>query len=296
MPCFYPLDAFRSVKKNDFGKSWISFKNFYPSTHIQIPCGQCIGCRLEYSRQWAVRGYHESQLYDQNCFITLTYDDDNLPSDGSLCRAHPTNFLKRFRKKISPIKIRYLQCGEYGDQFGRPHYHAIIFGYDFADKIPYDDKLYTSQILDDLWTHGECKIGAVTFDSIAYVARYILKKITGPLAAHHYETFDPDTGEISQRQPEFVTMSRRPGIGKPWLEKYQTDVYPNDYVIINGLKTRPPKYYDLQYEQINPDEYDFIKLDRKLTMEANPITPKSLNAKRVITEQKTSTNLKRGLK
>ena len=298
MPCFHPITAFKSVSKNQFGKNWIKFKHFHPSLTITIPCGQCIGCRLESSRQWAVRGYHEAQTHENNSFLTLTYDNDSLPGDASLNKRHFQLFLKRLRKYTDPIKIRYIHCGEYGDQFGRPHYHAILFGYDFPDKIIIkktdNGSLYKSEILEDIWGLGNCSIGDVTFDSIAYVARYILKKQTGAPAEEHYRTFDPETGEITHRQPEYITMSRRPGIGKPWLERYQTDVYPHDYVVINGRKCKPPKYYDSQFSIHDEQEMDMIKLDRKLKCSARNITPQQLNAKKVIVTQKTN-QLKRKL-
>lgn len=174
--------------------------------------------------------------------------------------------MKRLRKQYGP-NIRYYHCGEYGAKTQRPHYHAILFNHDFKDKVLFttnnSNNLYTSEELKKLWPYGYSSIGDVTFQSAAYVARYILKKITGPNAKEHYQTINKTTGQITYRKPEYTTMSRRPGIGKPWLEKYKTDVYPFDLIVINGVKMKPPKYYDKQYEIDNPTEYKKLRSKRK---------------------------------
>lgn len=228
---------------------------------VTVPCGQCVGCRLERSRQWAIRCVHEASLYEDNCFLTLTYNDDHLPKDRSLDVRAFQLFMKRLRKEHGD-GIRFFHCGEYGPRYGRPHYHACIFNFDFADKklwkITNEVPLYISENLCRLWPYGYSTVGAVTFQSAAYVARYIMKKITGDAAASHYEWVD-DQGEVHQRKPEYTTMSRRPGIGKGWLEKYTSDVYPGDFVVLNGTKMRPPKYYDRQYEAAFPADFKKIR-------------------------------------
>jgi len=157
---------------------------------------------------------------------------------SSLCVTTCQNFLKRLRSRLAPIKIRFFLCGEYGEERGRPHYHAIIFGYDFPDKVALpkrgDFVEYSSALLDDVWGLGLTHIGSVTFDSANYVANYATKKITGKGADAFYRG----------RRPEFVLMSRRPGIGFSWINEFRSDVYPSDEVISRGVKTRPPRYYD----------------------------------------------------
>ena len=271
MPCYRPLTGYRSKVVNESGKRGIVFnlREGFCDLVVQVPCGQCIGCRLERSRQWAIRCVHEASLYEDNCFVTLTYSDEHLPADGSLDKSEFQRFMKRLRKRFHDSIIRYYHCGEYGEQFGRPHYHVCLFNHDFPDKKLYKvlhggNKLYTSEILAQLWPLGYSTIGEVTFESAAYVARYILKKITGKGASEHYEKVNPNTGEIFQVQPEYTTMSRRPGIGKPWLDKYLKDVFPSDFIVMRGKKMGVPKYYTSQYEIICPGEVKKIKTRRKL--------------------------------
>lgn len=293
MACYSPLQAVQSFKKKANGKYQIFFGNndTHLGTPIELPCGQCVGCRLERSRQWAVRCLHEASLHKQNCFITLTYNQENHPKSGSIDVREFQLFMKSFRNmvyknyleelKVNPDaihnKLRYFHCGEYGDQFGRPYYHACIFNYDFPDKVLIDDTegkcRYTSKILDNLWNKGTTEIGEVTFASAAYVARYIMKKVNGEQAEDHYNQIDKKTGELqSYKNPEYITMSRRPGIGKDWLEKYLTDVYPHDHVIINGKETKPPKFYDSQYELQNSEGMQLLKKNECKMLCDMPVT------------------------
>jgi len=165
-------------------------------------------------------------------------------------------------------------CGEYGENqdltttstIGRPHYHAIIFNHDFSDKklaqTINDVPLYHSDKLTKLWGKGHTSIGDVTFDSAAYVARYIMKKINGELAEDHYQRVDNTTGEITYLHPEYCTQSNKPGIARAWFEKfYKTDLQ-KDFITVKGKKMRPPKYYDRCFEQLDEDTYDYIKLAR----------------------------------
>lgn len=170
--------------------------------------------------------------------MTLTYEDapDSLvPRDLQL-------FFKRLRKFFAGERISYFACGEYGEQLGRPHYHALLFGVEFPDKRARyrGSDLYTSRTLDRLWGLGACMIGAVTFESAAYVARYCVKKITGDQALEHYQG----------REPEFVRMSTRPGIGQAWFERYGQELEHNDSVVMRGREMKPPKYYDKKRDQV----------------------------------------------
>lgn len=289
MPCFSPITSWVSLP-GPSGKREIAFKRSR-STPIEmpLPCGQCIWCKLERSRQWAIRCVHESELHADNCSLTLTYDDAHLPADRSLDVSHLQLFWKRLRKRFPRSRgdgIKYFQCGEYGEAcrvcrlsrklcessklhsfvpgLGRPHYHACVFNFDFSDKVPEKrsvsgSMLYRSPALDDLWGQGKALLGDVSFESAAYVARYCLKKISGKDASAHYEG----------RLPEFVTMSRggnvkgSGGIGKAWFDRFASDVFPSDFVVVRGRKVRPPKFYDVQLESRDPEAFLAVKASRK---------------------------------
>lgn len=243
----------------------------YADLPVEVPCGQCIGCRLEKARQWAVRLVHEAQFHDFRWFLTLTYDDEHLPVNGSLDKRHFQLFMKRLRKANPSARIRYMHCGEYGEQTFRPHYHAIIFGVDFPDRKRYSensrgDTIWTSATLDSLWSHGECKIGGFSYDSAGYVARYVLKKVTGADSVEFYRRIDPGTGEVIQLQPPYVTMSLKPGIGKEWYDAFASDVFPSDRVVIRGQEATPPKRYCVWQESSDPEGFAKLKLKRRAAM------------------------------
>jgi len=263
MPCYHPLSGWRQRNSNQIT---FSLKNAYIDKPIQVPCGQCVGCRLERSRQWAIRCVHEASLHEKNCFVTLTYDDDNLPTDKSLHLEHFQKFMKRLRKKFGQ-NIRFYHCGEYGEKTQRPHYHVLLFNLDFYDKELWkttfnNDKLYNSEQLSKLWKYGYSVIGDVTFQSAAYVARYIMKKVNGKNKEQHYERINEETGEVYQLKPEYTTMSRRPGIAHDHFIKHYKAIYANDHVIMNNIKIKPPKYYDNQFEIINPKGLERVKKKR----------------------------------
>lgn len=240
-----------------------------------LPCGQCIGCRLERSRQWAIRCMHEADMHEDNCFITLTYNEENLPKNRSLQLEDFQNFMKRLRKAYDH-KIRFFHCGEYGEKLGRPHYHALLFGHDFKDRERFKNcngyRLDTSDELSGLWKKGFHLVGDVTFESAAYVARYIMKKVTGEKMEDHYKGL----------KPEYVTMSRRDGIGKGWYEKFKKDVYPDDFVVVNGGLSKAPRYYDGLLDKDDHKMYEMLKERRKEkglrmvpTLIKDPITNKN---------------------
>jgi hypothetical protein len=210
---------------------------------------------------------HEASLYEQNCFITLTYDNDHCPSDRSLNYGDFQRFMKRFRKRFKDSTIRFYMAGEYGEKFERPHFHACIFGFNFPDltlwkRTPSGALIYRSKFLEDLWPFGYSSVGDVTFESAAYVARYVMKKRTGKGVGDHYETTDFETGEIRERVPEFNRMSLKPGIGYGWYRKFSSDIYPHDYVVINGRESKPPKFYDKKFADDFPEEFEALQFQR----------------------------------
>lgn len=291
MTCFTPLSAYRSTKKNPTGKYSLIFpkKNevLRFGEAVQVACGQCIGCRLDYSREWMFRCVQEAKEHEYNSFITLTYNDKNLPTDNSLNKRHWQKFMKRLRKRVEKVarfkgcehkRIRYYHAGEYGERFSRPHYHALLFGLDFGDKVrcgtsPLGDPLFTSAALEDIWGKGFVSTGPVNWNTAAYVARYVLKKVTGDVAEAHYQTIDWATGEFKQKQQEYVTMSRGgsvegpAAIGYKYYEKNKDRIYPLDYVNYHNKEAyyemRVPKFYDGLLELDRPDLYEKIKKARK---------------------------------
>ena len=243
----------------------------------------------------------------QSRYITLTYNNEHLPSDQSLQYPDFQKFMKRLRKRFSGIDrsanpdskdqypIRFYMCGEYGETFGRPHYHACLFNFDFPDKelfrrSPSGSLVYRSKALEELWPFGFSSIGEVNFNSAAYVARYIMKKVTGHRASDYYRSVDPDTGEIINRVPEFNKMSLKPGIGSDWLQKFKTDVYPHDYLIVNGKKVKPPRYYDSKFSAEFPDVWEDIEYNRIIDAQTrvSDNSPERLAVKETLTNQRVS--------
>lgn len=273
MACHKPLQAFRGREKTKTGKNKTVFRKdlalvdgTVPGIEFQLPCRQCIGCRIDRSAEWAIRCMHEAKYHEDNCFITLTYSDQFLPSDCGLHYDHFQLFMKRLRKKFGS-GIRFYMCGEYGSLHGRPHFHAAIFGHDFKDKYDGvkrgDFMLYRSYELEKLWTYGYSSVGTLTFNSAAYIARYITKKIYGELANEHYKRFvvDEETGEITDEfsvRSEFTNMSRKPGLAYRWFEDNKDSDLKKDFITLgDGKKYKIPKYYDKLLEL--GDEVKFAK-------------------------------------
>jgi len=268
MACFHPIAAYQL----DSGEV-VFVERGRIKRPLFLPCGQCVGCRLERSRQWAVRCMHEAQMYDNNIFVTLTYDDDHLPTNSSLNYRHFQLFMKRLRKDFSGRSVRFYMCGEYGEDFQRPHFHACLFNCFFTDrkiqgKLPSGASLYVSERLERLWPFGFSSIGDVTFESAAYVARYCMKKVTGRNADAHYERVDWATGEIIQVEPEFSRMSLKPGIGADFFAKYRDDIYTRspdgvkDMVVMRGKVMKPPRYYDKLLEKASDFSSDYVEFLR----------------------------------
>lgn len=257
MACLYPIKAYRSAKVGPNGKRPVVVvaRGAFVDRPVWLPCLQCVSCRLDRSAMWACRCTHEASLYEENSFVTLTYAEQNLPANGSLVYRDFQLFMKRLRKSRGGQKIRFYMCGEYGENFGRPHFHVLLFNVGFSDKKLYKqnrngDSVYTSEMLSRVWTDGMSTVGAVTWQSASYTARYVMKKVTGKVADAHYQG----------REPEFNEMSK--GIGRGWFEKFPHDVFPHDDVVVNGRSFKVPRYYDNLFE-LEVSEKDFRRLKNK---------------------------------
>ena len=278
MPCYHPIPAWYGKGKTVNGKVEIVFSpvdGVNERRRLEIPCGGCVGCKLERARQWAMRCVHESKLWSDNCFVTLTYRDDAVPKDGSLRPRDFVLFMKRLRKRVG-AGVRFFQCGEYGDVTKRPHHHVLLFNFRPNDLVfckvsKGGDRLYTSRVLEELWGYGFCWIGNVTFQSAGYIARYTLKKLTGLAAVSYY----------NGRVPEYLTMSRRPGIGHDWAIRYLSDFYCRDSVIVGGSPSKPPKYYDSLCEKREPEVLRRVK---RLRREAAAESPDNSGARLIVRE------------
>lgn len=259
MPCYKP----RQVWKPKTGR--LLFRGAPGTTATTIPCGYCVGCRTTRTREWTVRVMHEAQMHLENCFITLTYEDQHLPENGQLEYEDWQIFIRALRDKTGK-KIRFYMAGEYGTQLGRPHFHAALFGYSPHDQVPcktgLKHTLYKSEELTNIWKKGFVSVGELTPQSAAYTAGYIAKKMVGEKAKAHYTKFNPVTGEWYELVPEFNEMSTAPGLGKSWYQKYRADVYPHDFVMLGDRQYPVPSYYDKLLEEENPALYEEIKQKR----------------------------------
>lgn len=300
----------------------------YPNTKAQIiPCGQCIGCRLDYSREWANRTYLESKLYKQNWFVTLTYDDEHLKTkeiteaenekgelitytnDGNWNGTLNGKDLQKFMHDLRQIMnreyhqqgIRFIGCGEYGDKGERPHYHLILLNCNLPAETFYKPRIinneyyYQNQIIEKAWKKGISNISEATWNNIAYTARYITKKINGKLSQEHYARRGQDR--------EFLRTSRKPGIGKPYYDLYKDKIYKNDSITIKNkegiITCKPPKYFDGLYEKENPKEFKKIQRKReKERREADKIKDENTSLTRLqqlLVEKRTKENQTKAL-
>lgn len=278
-------------------KEWDYGLNNYVYPHYieyqQIPCGNCMPCRLNYSKQWAIRSVLESTLWDENWFITFTYNEEHLPRweyfednkgftwtddtgtwNGHLQDKDMTKLLKDVREywrtHFNHTGIRFYYCGEYGTLL-RPHYHALMFNFPINPsllkyyKTTFDGNvLYTCPILEKIWGKGYVVIGHMTWETAAYTSRYVTKKWKGETSHIHY-------GILGQT-PEFCRMSRMPGIAKPYFDAHKDEIYKLDEIVLKTTKQKtlslkPPKYYDRLYDIEYPEDMQRIKAIRKFNAE-----------------------------
>lgn len=269
MPCYHPLEAYRLA---DGGISFAQLKRHDVVGSIDIPCGRCVGCRLERSRQWALRCVHEAKFHEANCFVTLTYDAEHLPAGGSLRHRDFQLFLKRLRKHVCPKRVRFFMCGEYGEQLGRPHYHGCFFGLDFPDrryagKTQSGAEKFTSETLNRLWGLGDTQVSDFNFKAAAYTARYIMEKVTGDEAVGYYQKVDVDSGEVFAVAPEYCSMSKKPGLGAVYLERFGRDILTSGSCVLDGREVSPPRFYEKRLRKFV--EFESVEFQRYLRAQKN---------------------------
>lgn len=278
MPCYHPI---RAMWNRESGE--VAFWEKASGEAIRLPCGQCVGCRLERARQWAVRCMHEAQLHDRNVFATLTYSSQALESPSLVYRDFQL-FMKRLRQRRRRCGLsapRFYMCGEYGERYQRPHFHVCLFNCHFPDakhlRGKGDLEEFTSVELEELWGKGSCCLGQVTFESAAYVARYM---IVDTQRFH----IDED-GVFTELTREFNRMSLRPGIGQGWLDRYgSTDVFPSGAVVVGGREQKAPRFYDRKHELHDPVSFARVRDARRLKAIEQPIRERTwrLGAKETV--------------
>lgn len=297
MPCKHPLIRAENMKKIvtaqdghkyykpmiiglDKFNEWEMDKHHPNYNYKLIPCGKCIGCRLDYSREWANRGFLEALCWKQNYFVTLTYNDEHLKmireelSADEFYATVDQKDMKRFmhdlRQKMKRDKhqedgIRFMGCAEYGDQGLRPHMHIILFNCKlplesfYKPRILNDNTYYQNHIIEACWKKGLSNISEATWNTIAYTARYITKKIKGKDAQAIYDSLGVEA--------EFLRTSRMPGIGKPYYDKHWEKIYKYDQIQVHNLNgtitCQPPKYFDELYKKDHPKEFRKIQEKRE---------------------------------
>ena len=287
MACYHPLIGIRSGERTINGKRKVEIIGRLDDNGVEdlklnpdavlIPCGNCIGCRLDYSRKWADRMILELETAKKGIFVTLTYDNDHIPwcyfnengfpLYGTVCKSDCQLFMKRLRDHFNDLCIRFYLAAEYGEsETRRPHYHAILFGIGLDDldnisvfgRNELGQPYYISPELTKIWKQGHVLVCNVSWQTCAYVSRYVTKKMKG---------LDKDINYLKYGQlPEFALMSRKPGIGSKYLELHP-DILDLSYINIStdekGLKIAIPEYYLQKLKLTDEKKYDKIKEDRK---------------------------------
>lgn len=285
MPCFRPVEAFVGPGGAIVFSRKAGFEDLSP---VQLPCGKCVGCRSKRKRDWAIRITQEASMHDRNCVVTLTYSDECLPEDGNLCHRDFQLFARSMRK--AGIRFSYFMCGEYGGRFGRPHYHAILFGIDFSEDRYFWEyssaktKQYRSPTLEKFWKHGNSTIGDFNDASAFYVVGYLLK--ANQPDDYFADPEDPvDSTAVQSRVPEYARMSTRPAIGRRYFEKWRSEIFPRDAVVFQGCEYQPPRYYVKRLSELEKASVKKRRLDAMVERRADS-TPDRLAVREAVFKAK----------
>lgn len=216
---------------------------------LKLPCGKCDACRQNYATQWAVRCVLEAKYHKDCIFLTLTYSDEFLPDNDDKLKKDFSKFIKDLRNQ--GFKFRYFGCGEHGDLNDRRHLHMILFGFK-----PDDMKCegigrnggyyYSSKFLRDIWSKGHIVIGDFNYATAKYVASYCVGK---------------------DKKTSFVRMSRKPGIGFPYLVDKVDEIYSYDCIYGNFGQQKvahPPRAFDEYAKDVLKKDLDSIAEMRKV--------------------------------
>jgi len=257
--CYHP-------SKVTIGRKSLARVGRHVFDRVVVPCGHCLGCRTDQARGWAVRMVHEGVVSSPAWMVTLTYSPEKVPENGSLFPRDFTLFVKRLRRMFEGERISYYVAGEYGDRTARPHYHAVLYGARFLDRDVHTYRhgapVYRSESLEGAWRLGLCEFTGLTYGAARYVASYVRKKVRQRDDPDAYVRVDPRTGELVEIEREFGRMSRRPAIGRRWIERFWPDVYPRDFVVMEGQEMKPPRYYDKWMEAHHPRVMMAVKEQR----------------------------------
>lgn len=305
MGCYKPIPAYQD------GEGRVKLGPPVGTENLALPCGKCIGCRTDRATEWAHRCEHEATQYRWNTFLNLTYADDRLPAEGTLRADHLRNFIKRLRKlgsrrdsghliRNAELPIRYLACGEYGEENRRPHYHALLFNAGFSDRRRVGRKdgheLYESPTIAKLWPYGAHRLGDATPAAASYIAKYTLKAGYDQEKAEFRRAWACDLetqthisrdGELIQ-QPPFVRMSLKPAIGAAWVKAYSSDLT-KGFLVTNGRKHAIPRHYRELLKRNDPQRYEEMRANTDRSRRDNPTDKYQadrLEAARRIHEQK----------
>lgn len=287
MPCFRPLQAYRfhvaqpwsfhesGKRKLFFGRAASRLLMEFGWAHelVSLPCGKCVGCLVRRVSDWSLRCVYEAQFWDRSSFLTLTYRTAALPANRSLLKADHQKFFKRLRQRLKRDHgvgaLKYYMCGEYGERKGRPHYHVVLYGWDFPDRVQVPnnpgarDSLFTSPLLESVWGNGDVRIGEVSSESAAYVARYTMKKLRGAKGKAFYEA--------NAQVPPYTACSK--GVGRSHFERFRDDHFPCDEAVDpSSMQVRPvPRYFDKLLEAVDAEAFAEVKAARvERAMEIDP--------------------------